>query len=158
MKKLILLVYLSALMLSYSYSQNLPENISNTKIKPNYKIKILTADPISNPFKKPVLNLRQSKGITMTEISSSGNAYTLLFPESRCLSADQYSGEIMFSHRGNPLAGVGKSINNIVQSISADNGSTWKNIVVTGDTTKPNRYPSGVIYNSSRSSSNANLY
>lgn len=87
-------------------------------------------------------NLRAQKN----PISSSGNVYTLLVPESSCLSYNKDLGALSFIHRADPSAGIGSITGNIVASYSSTYGILWDQILVTNDA-KNNRYPSGVIYN-----------
>jgi len=101
-----------------------------------------------NPY-KPLNNTVKGKAsINKYQISSSANAYTLIINQSHCLTADQPSGVLMFTHRADPSAGLGSSSGDIVTSHSTDAGVTWnQNIVLTQFAPNNNRYPSGVLYN-----------
>ena len=141
-------------------TQNINENnnfINHRKLLkrldlPNASVTSFTFDQSKSQF------IRKTKSSYMTQISSSCNAYTLADAEARCLSYNQDANLLMFCHRGNPIAGIGLNTGSIINSISTDGGMNWKDLVVTKDTTKHNRYPSGVIFNFSGNSNYKNAY
>ncbi len=117
-----------------------------------FRSRINVADPGTsssmNPY-KPVNNtVKGTAAIDKNQISSSANVYTLIINQSHCLTADQPSGVLMFTHRADPSVGLGSSSGDIVTSHSTDGGITWnQNIVLTQVAPYNNRYPSGVLYN-----------
>jgi len=149
MKKLLLIVLaLSMGFLTYAQKGNrLDAEVQKTDLS---RAQFDVADPgafsMMNPY-KPVNNtVKGTAAIEKYQISSSANVYTLLVTQSHCLTADQPSGVIMFTHRADPSAGLGTSSGDIVTSHSIDGGMTWtQNIVL--QNSENNRYPSGVLYN-----------
>lgn len=153
MKKLLLIVLaLSMGFLTYAQKGNrLDAEVQKTDLS---RAQFDVADPgafsMMNPY-KPVNNtVKGTAAINKYQISSSANVYTLLVTQSHCLTADQPSDVIMFTHRADPTVGLGISSADIVTSHSTDGGVTWKqNIVLQNNSggDNNNRYPSGVIYN-----------
>ncbi len=91
-------------------------------------------------------------------ISSSGNAYTLIMSQSTCLTANENTNTIMFTHRGNPGT-IGDNVGDIVISYSFNGGTTFSDMVaVEYAELKNNRYPSGVLYNPSGNTDPLNQY
>jgi hypothetical protein len=99
-----------------------------------------------NPYKPLNNTVKGTAALAKYQISSSANVYTLVVIQSHCLTADQATGTLMFTHRADPNAGLGNSSADIVTSFSTDEGVSWtQNIVL--QNSENNRYPSGVIYN-----------
>ncbi|MBU0487767.1 MAG: T9SS type A sorting domain-containing protein [Bacteroidetes bacterium] len=86
--------------------------------------------------------------VSKVQMGSSYNPYTLLVPESTCMTADQATGTILFTHRQcNTYAGGSGYIQS---SFSHDGGTTFdSSLVIYTNSTNLGRYPSGVIYNPS---------
>jgi len=149
MKKLLLIVLALGIGFStYAQQQNRldAEVLKTEKFRKQFDVADEGAFSMMNPY-KPVNNtVKGTAAIDKYQISSSANVYTLLVTQEHCMTADQPSGTLMFTHRADPSVGLGTSSGDIVTSHSSDMGMTWtQNIVLqNGDN---NRYPSGVIYN-----------
>ncbi len=160
MNKSILILIFSCFVIALKAQQTVSENFSfnhQKRFSQRSDYFILNNENLS--LKNLTYSLIHTKKTTYFNlISSSGNAFTLLVPEARCLSYNPQSNLLLFAHRGNPTAGIGKSISSIVNSISTDKGMKWKDIIVTGDTSKHNRYPSGVIFNPDGNTDYKNAY
>ncbi len=149
MKKLLLIVLAFGIgFATYAQQQNrLDAELQKTdKFRMQYDAADQGAWSVMNPY-KPVNNtVKGTAAIAKTQISSSANVYTLLVIQEHCLTADQPSELLMFTHRADPSVGLGISSGDIVTSHSTDAGLTWaQNIVLQNG--EENRYPSGVIYN-----------
>ncbi len=117
------------------------------------------AQQTSTPVSKPVqnLNTKAAQAITKTYIGTSANCFSVLLPESACLSANQETGIILMTHRQDASVSSG----NIQSSYSTDGGFSFDDSTLTTWKTAwgyPGRYPSGVIYNPTGNTTPANAY
>lgn len=83
--------------------------------------------------------------ITLTDISSSVNIFSVLMAQQHCLDYQPDLDAFMFTNRGNP--GVIATGNELINSISTDDGATFSSEIGLANTTILRRYPSGVIFN-----------
>ncbi len=100
------------------------------------------------------------RAVTRTKISSSYNGYTLLVTESNCLTADQATNLIMFTHRvSKDWKATGVNSGFIQSTFSTDGGLTWDSILQVQQAA-PNlcRYPSGAIFNPSGNTTPGNAF
>ena len=152
MKKVLLLsLLIGSVSVMAQNQRNTEPQLAPHKMKALQSVDASTSAP-AKPFVMPAVKSPQQK-----PISSSANVYTLLVESQTCLTANQDLGLIMFTHRANPAAGLGLVSGNIVNSISSNQGQTWKQILTIGDN-KGNRYPSGVIYNPSANTNPDNAF
>lgn len=94
----------------------------------------------------------------VVEMSSSGNAYTLIMSESTCMTANQSTGTIAYTHRGDPGV-VGASTGDIISTYTNDGGWNFSDLVVVSNAAGfNNRYPSGVLYNPTGNTDPDNQY
>lgn len=117
------------------------------------------AQQTSTPVSKPVqnLNTKAAQAITKTYIGTSANCFSVLLPESTCLSANQETGIILMTHRQDATVSSG----NVQSSFSTDGGFSFDDSTITTWETAwgyPARYPSGVIYNPTGNTTPANAY
>ena len=152
MKKSILLI-MAIILSSLVYSQNINKysismkSIYQSTTDRNYIDKENKSQFVaSKPVRKTVKSSKSLDDLKKHYISSSANIYTTAVTTSTCLTSNQKINTIMFTYRGNPAGGFGKTSGNILSSISEDGGVNWKAINITGSDAKLNRYPSGVIF------------
>lgn len=96
----------------------------------------------------PYQGIRPEKvrdNITLTDISSSVNIFSVLMAQQHCLDYQPDLDAYMFTNRGNP--GVIATGNELITSRSTDDGATFASEVGLANTDILRRYPSGVIFN-----------
>ena len=87
--------------------------------------------------------------VSSNTISSSSNVYSYLVEQQSCLTANQSTGLISFTHRGKIGLNSCTNSGDIIVNQSRNYGSTWSELMAypNNSTVGNNRYPSGVIYN-----------
>lgn len=142
---IILLCCMSTLHVYAQFIITEPKNYLEKKqpfvVYPEKSPAIVEANLTSNQKKKP------AKASSMIEISSSANVYAVLYAYARQLTYNQELNSLVFIHRGNPSGAIGISKNDIVATVSTNNGTAWADFVLTTDTSKHNRHPSVAIFN-----------
>lgn len=112
----------------------------------------------ARPAKPIVYNT--DRAITRTKIGSSYNAITLYVPASNCLTANQATNLVMFTHRINQNWAATSVNSGFIQSTySSDYGITWDSLLQVQQQ-PPNlcRYPSGTIFNPTANTTPGNAY
>ena len=108
-------------------------------------------DIVSLPtvHKKPAItSVNSQRAITKTKFTSSWNPNTLLVSESNCLTANQATGLVMFTHRiSKDWAPTGVNSGFIQCTYTTNYGTTWDSLLQVQDQTNLCRYPSGAIFN-----------
>ncbi len=113
-----------------------------------------------NAIQRPAQNnFKATEAISKTLIGSSKNVYTALVSESTCLTANEETGLIAFTHR--VISSSASSSGFIQTSFSSDGGFAWDSTTVIPWQNfggYSGRYPSGVIYNPTGNTTPANAY
>jgi hypothetical protein len=90
---------------------------------------------------------------TTSYISSSYNAFGVIVTQANCLTANQATNTVLFTHRINPdIYGTGAAASRsgyIVAHFSSNYGTSWDSVYETQDpvATSLSRYPSGTLFN-----------
>lgn len=152
MRKLLLFVFVMSFVVSgfsQAYKRNLDAKVMTRNDHSVFDKLAKQKEQVSSnvsPYKPVNYSTKGTAAVDKYYIGSSENAFTLLVEQQTCLTADDATSTIMFTHRADPTAGIGVINGDIVSSLSWDDGMTWKpNVVVSNG--EPNRYPSGVIFN-----------
>jgi hypothetical protein len=106
--------------------------------------------------------IRAPRSTTNTYISSSYNAFGIIVTEANCLTANQATNTVLFTHRINPdIHGVGSATaySGFIQPhFTSDYGVTWDSLIETSDQVNLCRYPSGTLYNRASNTVRDSLY
>ncbi len=102
------------------------------------------SDAVAIPY-NGIKTEKVKDNISTTDVSSSVNIFSVLMAQQHCLIYNQDLDLLMFTNRGNP--GVIATGNEIVSSMSTDDGVTFESEIALANTDILRRYPSGVIYN-----------
>ena len=106
----------------------------------------------------PVNHHKSSKGaISFITLGYSNNVYTMLVEQQSCLSTNEATGVLSFTHRGKVGDNGATASGDVMNSNSTDGGltcTTYK--FVDNASIYANRYPSGVIYNPTGNTTPAN--
>ncbi|MDD2963421.1 MAG: T9SS type A sorting domain-containing protein [Bacteroidales bacterium] len=94
--------------------------------------------------------------ISLTDISSSINIFSVLVAQQHCLIYNPELDALMFTNRGN--TGVIATGNELVSSVSTDDGVSFTSEISLPDASILRRYPSGIIYNPSGNTDLANAF
>ncbi len=110
----------------------------------NYPGYLIPTNPVN-----VVTKADAGRAVTKTIIGSSYNAYTAVVSESNCLTANQLTNTVMFTHRINTTWPAPSVNSGFIQStFSFNGGATWDTVLHVQQQA-PNlcRYPSGAIFN-----------
>jgi hypothetical protein len=152
MKKILLLT--SAIALSMFTHVQAQSNIrkQNTFIKSTSEIDNAVPSFFASANKRGV-HINPMTVTSTRYISSSYNAFGVIVTQANCLTANQATNTVLFTHRINPdVYGAGAAATrsgNIVAHFSSNYGTTWDSVYLNQDavTTSLSRYPSGGLYN-----------
>ncbi len=102
---------------------------------------VLASQPSSAPVKTPVVT--ESKGLQKIAFASSANIYSLISTDQSVLTADpDHNAIVFFARAGGSFGGSGDELR---ISSSDDDGTNWDHTVISPESGKRVRYPSGGI-------------
>ena len=119
------------------------------------------ASNFHNPATKKPAKRNSSQVLTTTRIkfSSSYNANSVLVGESNCLTADQTTKTVSFTHRvSQDWNAPGVNSGFIQTSFTNNDGTTWDSILDVQDQVNLCRYPSGALFNPTGNIATTGLY
>ncbi len=102
---------------------------------------VMASQPSSAPVKTPVVT--ESKGLQKIAFASSANIYSLISADQSALTADpDHNAIVFFARAGGPFGSTGDELR---ISSTDDKGTNWDHTVITPESGKRMRYPSGGI-------------
>ena len=113
-------------------------------------------------FQPNAVNLPTGKSVQFDryELGMSGNVYSVLTSNQRCMAYDEASGAYLGTFRADPATYAGAEGTGTIMAHTSTDGSTWNHMINVNPETAVHalRYPSGVLYNPAGSSNVEDLY
>ncbi len=132
--------------------QNTNNGISNTEGTASS----FQSSPVIRPIKKTAL---QSASTTSKQFTSSYNANGVVVSEQNCLTSDQGTNTISFTHRvSKDWAAPGVNSGFIQSTFTNDGGVTWDSLLLVQDQVNLCRYPSATLFNPTGNTAASGLF
>jgi hypothetical protein len=157
MKKILLFVLSIANIISITAQNHLKavkQDITNSQNA------TIDADQIGFYSTAQTKSIVSNRAVSTKKIGSSWNAFTATFSMPKCLTANQATNTIMFTHRiSKGWAATNVNSGFIQSTFSIDGGTTWDSVLHVQQQS-PNlcRYPSGAIFNPTGNTTPGNAF
>ncbi len=159
MKKILLTILMSAAFyIAQAQYQPIKQDRIGLKFNKNEGVNF---NAVGHPKSVTSINNKENsnRAVTKTAFTGSRNAYGLIVTESTCLSANQQTNTILFTHRISDLFTLPNDNSGFIQNTFSSNyGATWDSLIQTNHTTHLCRYPSGVIFNPAGNTTPGNAF